>query len=78
MQYARVHCVMRLPSGARLSEFSFYASKHPDEIILFYDMVPQSLLCVCLVAASVRTSLRMTTIRESAIAKDRYQVQIYK
>lgn len=33
MPYARVHCVTRLPSGARLSEFSFYAPKDPDEII---------------------------------------------
>lgn len=78
MQYERVHCVTRLPSGARLSELSFYASKDPNEIKLFYDMVPQSLLCMCLVAANLRNSLRMTTIRDSAIAKDRYQVQIYK
>lgn len=78
MQYARVHCVTRLPSGACLSEFSFYASKDPSEIISFYDMVPQSLLCVCSVAANLRNSLRMTTIRDSAIVKDRYQVQIYK
>lgn len=78
MQYARVHCVMRLSSGACLSEFSFYASKDPNEIISFYDTVPQSLLSVCLVAANLENSLRMTIIRDSAIAKDRYQVQIYK
>lgn len=78
MQYARVHSAVRLPSGAALSELSFYASKDPDEIISFYDMLPPSLLRVHSVAANLRNSLRMTIICDSAIAKDKYQVQFYE
>lgn len=69
---------MRLPSGARLSEFSFYASEGPDEIASVYGTVPQSLLCVRFIATSLRDSIRMTTLRDSAIPDDRCQVQIHK
>lgn len=77
MPYAKVHRLTGLPSGARLSEFSFYTAKDPDEIASFHDTVPQSLLCVCWAFANPWNSLRMSTVHGSAIAKDRYQVQIY-
>lgn len=78
MQYARVHSVTRLPSGATLSERSFCASEDSDKATSSYDMLPQSLLCVCSVAANLRNSLRMTVVCDSAIAKDSYQVKFYK
>lgn len=78
MQYARVHSAVRLPSGAALSELSFYASKDPDEIISFYDTLPPSLLCIRSVAANLRNGLRMTIVHDSAVAEDKYQVQFYE
>lgn len=68
MPCAKVHRVVGHSSGACLSELSFYASKDPDEITSFYDIVPQSLLCVCWAAANCQSSLRMSTVHDSAIA----------
>lgn len=74
MQYARVHSVTRLPSGATLSERSFRASEDSDKTTSSYD----TLLCAHSVAANLRNSLRMTIICDSAIAKDSYQIKFYK
>lgn len=77
MLFAKVHSLTGLPAGACLSEFSFYAAKDSDEIVPFYDIFPQSLLCACWAVSNLQNSLRMSTVHDSSIAKDRYQVQIY-